>query len=233
MTFSLEPRLLVPDFLLQPKPQGKIWNGKPGFKVTRVEQGEAREWQNRKKRERKESRGEGKEKQGRKETMGEGNKCERSTTSIALFPGLPSPFLHTASNQKLKLGKTWEQGYHACKKRESGEGGSKEWERSCTSMVRCTRRRQRHFRRLCSLQPINQLLQRSRVIINARTKEGPIVSRDHVAHPHTLLTLCPPILVDEGENVLVLITSNIELTLAVPGADIFLGYHGNQSLAVL
>ena len=50
----------------------------------------------RRRRERKESGGEGNAKIGKK--MEEGEECERSTMSIPLFSGLPSPFLHSASD---------------------------------------------------------------------------------------------------------------------------------------
>ena len=55
--------------------------------------------------------------------MEKGRECERSTMAVASFPGLPSPFFHTASHQKLKQGKTWEQGKHAYKREEKGEWG--------------------------------------------------------------------------------------------------------------
>ena len=61
---------------------------------------------------------------GRKGTTEEGKECETSTTAVALFLGLPSPIFHTASNQKLKLGKIWEQVYHGCKRKEKGEWGA-------------------------------------------------------------------------------------------------------------
>lgn len=57
--------------------------------------------------------------------MEKGRGCERSTMAVALFPGLPSPFFHTASHQKLKQGKAWEQGKHAYKREEKGEWGAK------------------------------------------------------------------------------------------------------------
>ena len=41
----------------------------------------------------------------------------------SLVPRPPLSIPHTASDQKPEEGKAWEQGYHACKRKEKGEWG--------------------------------------------------------------------------------------------------------------